>query len=118
MVRWFFWCCGALALALGIIGIFQPLLPTTPFVLLAASCWAKASPRFHHWLLCHPYFGPMVRNWQQKRAVPRRAKFLAVGMMTVSCGLLFWQVQPWHIPAAASLLCAAVAVWMLRLPDA
>ncbi|WP_162842967.1 YbaN family protein [Neisseria animalis] len=118
MVRYFFWCCGSLALALGIIGIFLPVLPTTPFVLLAAACWAKASPRFHRWLYRHHYFGPMVQNWQRNRAVPRRAKILAVGMMTLSCGFLFWHLDAWHIPAAVSICCAAVAVWMIRLPEA
>ena len=61
LIRYFFWTCGALSLALGIIGIFLPILPTTPFVLLAAACWAKASPRFHRWLHRHPRFGPMAQ---------------------------------------------------------
>ena len=68
LIRYFFWTCGALSLALGIIGIFLPILPTTPFVLLAAACWAKASPRFHRWLHRHPRFGPMVQNWERTAA--------------------------------------------------
>lgn len=58
MIRYLLIACGGISLLLGIIGIFLPLLPTTPFVLLSAACWAKASPRFHRWLHRHRYFGP------------------------------------------------------------
>lgn len=119
MIRWLFWCCGALALMLGVIGIFLPILPTTPFVILAAACWAKASPRFHRWLHQHPYFGPMVRNWEERRAVPRKAKYLAFSMMTFSCLILWWRFPAqWWIAAVSAVFCCFVAVWMWRLPDA
>ena len=119
MLRGLFWLCGALALALGVIGIFLPILPTTPFVILAAACWAKASPRFHRWLHQHHYFGPMVKNWEERRAVPRKAKYLAFSMMTFSCLLLLWKKKKkWWIAATAAAFCFSVAVWMWRLPDA
>ena len=118
LIRYFFWTCGALSLALGIIGIFLPILPTTPFVLLAAACWAKASPRFHRWLHRHPHFGPMVQNWERNRAVPRRAKYFAFSMMTLSCLFLFWRFpEKWWIGAVSAGFCFCVAVWMWRLPD-
>lgn len=85
MIRYLLIACGGISLLLGIIGIFLPLLPTTPFVLLSAACWAKASPRFHRWLHRHRYFGPMVHNWEQNGAVPRKAKIFAISMMTASC---------------------------------
>ncbi|UOO83264.1 YbaN family protein [Uruburuella testudinis] len=119
MMRGLFWLCGALSLGLGIIGIFLPVLPTTPFVILAAACWAKASPRFHRWLHRHRYFGPMVQNWERNRAVPRRAKYLAFSMMTLSCLILLWRFPAqWWIAATAAVFCFSVAVWMWRLPDA
>jgi uncharacterized membrane protein YbaN (DUF454 family) len=59
---------GALALATGVVGIFLPLLPTTPFVLLAAFCFARGSPRWEAWLLAHPRFGPLVRDWRERHA--------------------------------------------------
>ncbi|WP_274584341.1 YbaN family protein [Neisseria leonii] len=120
MWRALLWLAGALALALGIIGIYLPLLPTTPLVLLAALCWARASPRLHRFLLQHRRFGPILHNWESRRAVPRRAKYLAYIMMTFSCALLWWRfgTQSWYFPAAASLICAATAIWMSRLPDA
>lgn len=119
MTRYFFWICGACALTLGIIGIFLPVLPTTPFVLLAAACWAKASPRLHRRLREHRYFGPMVQNWERNRAVPRKAKILAVSMMTFSCLFLFWQFSDrWWVGLISSTFCACLAIWMTRLPDA
>lgn len=119
LMRTLFWLLGALSFVLGILGIFLPVLPTTPFILLTAACWARASPRFHRWLHQHRYFGPMVQNWESKRAVPRRAKLLAFSMMTMSCAMLFWRFpQQWGIGAAVSAICLATACWMWRLPDA
>jgi uncharacterized protein len=107
---------GWLALLLGIVGIFLPLLPTTPFVLLAAFCFSRGSERWEHWLLHHPRYGPMVRNWRDHRAVPLRAKQLATGMMALSSALSWWMMPPtlcW-IPAAC---CAVVATWLWSLPS-
>lgn len=108
---------GSASLLLGIAGIFLPLLPTTPFVLLAAFCFSRGSERVERWMLEHARFGPMVRDWRERRAVPRRAKQLATLMMTAGCAWSWWLLPvPWcWLPAA---LCAAVAAWMWRLPDA
>ncbi|MEH0165009.1 YbaN family protein [Roseateles microcysteis] len=107
---------GLAALVLGIVGIFVPLLPTTPFVLLAAFCFARASKRCEAWLLSHKTFGPMVRNWRARRAIPLRAKQLAWVMMTFGCAVAAWRLPlAWSwLPAA---ICLCVAVWMYRLPS-
>lgn len=107
---------GWLALLLGIIGIFLPLLPTTPFVLLAAFCFSRGSERWEHWLLHHPRYGPMVRNWREHRAVPLRAKQFATVMMVLSAAWSWWIVSaPFQwVPAA---FCAVVAVWLWSLPN-
>lgn len=119
ILRPIFWLLGAIALLLGIIGIFLPVLPTTPFVILAAACWARASPRFHRRLHQHRVFGPMVRDWEERRAVPRRAKYLAFTVMTLSCSWLLYRLPgQWWWGAASALFCLAVALWMWRLPDA
>lgn len=81
---------GWLALLAGMIGIFLPVLPTTPFVLLAAACFARGSPRFYFWLCSHRLFGPVLRDWQMHRSIPRRAKRLAIGMMWVSMTISVW----------------------------
>ncbi|MDP1534595.1 MAG: YbaN family protein [Rubrivivax sp.] len=104
-----------LALATGVIGIFLPLLPTTPFVLLAAFCFSRGSERFERWLLEHRRFGPMVRDWRASRAIPLRTKQLAWTMMALGSAWAWWLLPPrlgW-LPAAC---CALVAVWMWRLP--
>lgn len=107
---------GLLALATGIVGIFLPLLPTTPFVLVAAFCFARGSERCEQWLLTNPRFGPMVRNWRAKRAIPLRVKQLAWCSMALTCGWAWWALDPrWAwLPSA---LCGATAVWMWRLPS-
>lgn len=107
---------GVLALATGMVGIVLPLLPTTPFVLLAAWCFARGSPRWERWLLRHPRFGPMVRAWRARRVIPLRAKQLAWAMMALGSAWSWWLLPaPWRwLPA---IVCAAVAAWMYRLPS-
>jgi len=107
---------GWTALATGIVGIFLPLLPTTPFVLLAAMCFARGSPRCEAWLLAHPRFGPLVVNWRARRVIPWRAKLLAWSMMTVASAWSAWVMTgPWRwVPAG---VCLAVGLWMARLPS-
>lgn len=77
VARLVFVALGWLSLIVGIIGIFLPLLPTVPFVLLAAFCFSKGSPRLHLWLLARPHVGPMIRDWERNRSIPRRAKIAA-----------------------------------------
>jgi uncharacterized membrane protein YbaN (DUF454 family) len=107
---------GALMLGIGIIGIFLPLLPTTPFVLVAALCFARGDARVERWLLEHRLFGPMVRQWREHRAVSLRAKQIATVSMAVGCAIGAWLVPlPWNtIPP---VLCLATAVWLWRLPN-
>lgn len=75
---------GFVSLVLGMIGVFLPVLPTTPFILLAAFCFSKSSERWHQWLLENPVFGPMIRDWNHSGVIRRPAKILASVMMTVS----------------------------------
>jgi uncharacterized membrane protein YbaN (DUF454 family) len=107
---------GVLALLLGFIGIFLPLLPTTPFVLLAAACFSRGSARFERWLLAHPRFGPLVRGWRAHRVMPRRAKQWAWAMMTLSA-LIAWWFMPRAIGWLPGAICLAVGLWMRTLPE-
>lgn len=106
---------GLLSLLAGIVGIFLPLLPTAPFVLLAAFCFSRGSQRLEAWLLNHPRFGPMVHAWRRNHAVPLRAKQLATVMMAASsAGTWFVVHSPWRW--APAVVCTCVALWLWRLP--
>ena len=72
---------GCIVFALGIVGIFLPLLPTTPFLLLAAALWVRSSPRLYAWLLSHRCFGEYIRNFRENRAIPLRAKVVSIALM-------------------------------------
>jgi len=108
---------GGCSLLAGIVGIFLPLLPTTPFVLLAAFCFSRGSLRCEAWLLGHPRFGPMIQQWRTHRAIALRAKQLASAMMVLGSTWAWWVLPP-RLGWLPVLLCAAVAVWMWRLPTA
>ena len=77
---------GSLALALGLLGIVLPLLPTTPFLLLAAYAFARSSERLHDWLVTHPRLGRPIADWRREGAVSRRAKALALAAMALAFG--------------------------------
>lgn len=117
-VRWLLWATGTLALILGIVGAFLPVLPTTPFILLAAACYAKASERFHRKLLAHPTFGPIIHEWEEYGAIPMRTKKIAIGMMTASIAVSIWVVRdnPW-LQVTLAAIAVGVGTWMWRRPS-
>lgn len=80
---------GSLFLLLGVIGIFLPLLPTTPFLILAAVLFDQGSPRFHHWLLHHPLLGPPIIDWKKNRVIRTKYKILATVMLVISVVTIF-----------------------------
>ena len=113
------WLAGAVGLVLAMIGTILPVMPTVPFLLITFTCWAKASPRFHAWLYRHPKFGKMMRDWQERRAIPRRGKYMAWAMMSLSCmGLLLRFPERWYVGLSMGAVCLCVGVYMARFPDA
>jgi hypothetical protein len=109
---------GTICVVLGVIGIFMPLLPTTPFMLLAAACFARSSRRFHDWLLANRTFGPLIREWEQHRSIPRRTKLTAIALMslTLAVSIVFF-VEPRWLQALLATMGLALAIWMYRLPS-
>lgn len=116
--RGFYGAAGGVALALGVLGVFLPGLPTTPFVLLAAACFARASPRVHGWLLGHRLFGPLVRDWQRHRSLTWRTKAVALGSMSLMLALSVFGVFAGRPLAQAGLVALGGigAFVVLRIP--
>jgi len=101
---------------LGTLGIVLPLLPTTPFMLLAAWCFARSSPRFHHWLLWRSPFGRYLRHWQQHRAMPPGAKGRAICLIVVTFAISIVLVSLWWVRIMLLLMLAALLLFMWRIP--
>lgn len=115
-MRWLYLVAGIVSLALGVVGIFVPVLPTTPFVLLAAACFARSSPRFHEWLLRHRVMGPIIREWEAHRAMPPGVKPWAYAVMAVTFGISIAVVPAlWHrLMLLTIALILAFFIW--RIP--
>lgn len=109
---------GWLSLITGLIGVILPLLPTTPFVLLAALCFSRSSNRLHHWLLNHAWFGPIIRQWQETRTVSRQIKIKALFLLLISFTVSLILVPLPLAGKAVLLLLALVLMWhVARLPE-
>lgn len=116
-MRGLLWLGGTVSLALGALGVVLPGLPTTPFVLLAATCFARASPRLHQWMMNHRWMGPMLRDWERDRSLTRRSKTIAVGSMLLMVSLSIWSFQGHWIAQAVLVALGAVGAWVvLRIP--
>ena len=107
---------GWLSVALGTLGVFLPLLPTTPFILLAAWCFARSSPRCHQWLLYRSWFGGYLRHWQQYRAMPPGAKPRAVVMILLTFAISLWLVNLTWVRILLLIVLACLLIFMWRIP--
>lgn len=117
LIRGVWIALGFLAIGLGVLGIFLPLLPTTVFFLLAAFCFARSSPALHDWLVGHPTFGPPIVNWREYRAISRRAKVTAlVAMAVLLIGGLIFGLAP-RILIIQAFVLAGVALFILSRPS-
>jgi uncharacterized membrane protein YbaN (DUF454 family) len=108
---------GWLCVALGVIGIILPLMPGTVFLILAAACFTRASPRFERWLLNHPQLGPPVAAWRQHRSVSPRAKAVAVVSIAMSDAILWLTSAPFLVKVGTSVVLAGVALFLLTRPS-
>ena len=103
---------GCISCVLGIVGIFVPLLPTTPFLLLSAAFWVRSSPRLYGWLLEHPCFGEYVRNFRENRAIPLQAKIVSVSLIWLTMGYcIFRVVDAWWWAQLGLFLLAVGTSW-------
>jgi uncharacterized membrane protein YbaN (DUF454 family) len=117
-VRALFLMAGSICVALGVIGLFLPLLPTTPFLLLAAACYARGSRRFYDWLLANRTFGPLIHEWRTHRSIPYKTKLSAIALMSATLGIsIVFFVRPLWLKLLLAAMGLALAVWMYRMPS-
>ena len=108
---------GTVFLIIGGVGIILPLLPTTPFLLLAAVCYARSSERWYNWLLYNRWFGSYIRNWHEGKGIPMRTKILSVVFLIMTIGYSAAFVVPFFIGKVALILIAVcVSVHILSFP--
>ena len=116
--RWLLLTAGWMFVILAVVGVVLPIVPTTPFLLLAAACFARSSEPFYSWLVDNRVFGPLIRDWRAHRAMPRRAKRVAIGAIVVALGssALLFVTSPWGRGALAAIGLALVT-FLLRVPN-
>lgn len=108
---------GWFSLVMGVIGIFLPLLPTTPFILLAAACFARSSPRFYAWITSHHRYGPMIANYLAGRGLPVKAKVMAISLLWISVSFTLFIVSLLWAKLAMLATALAVSLYIIwRLP--
>lgn len=116
-VRYLLVAFAALCVALGVIGIFVPGLPTTVFILMAGWAAARSSPRFSNWLESHRAFGPILRDWRNNGSVSRRAKLTATVMMTACAVILFMTSSRMWVAEIITGVMALVLMWLWLRPE-
>ncbi len=117
LIRWLWIIAGSISLTLGIIGIFLPLLPTTPFLLLTAACYARGLSRLHNWLLNNKLFGRYIRNYREGKGIPARSKVLALTLLWLTIGFSIFYVIPILIVKIILLVIAIlVSIYIMSLP--
>lgn len=117
LARWVWLVAGLACVALGFIGAFVPLMPTTVFLIMAAACFARSSPRLEAWLLEHPRFGPTLRAWRKEKAIPRVGKIMACLGMAVGMSLFWWGAHPhWPLLLLVGGAIGACAAYVVTRP--
>ena len=115
--KYFLICTGWISVVLGVIGIALPLLPTTPFILLAAGCFAKSSPRFHQWLLNHSFFGPLINSYQGDQCIPQHVKIKAIIFIWITLSISIYLLTiPW-LRIVIFLLGVFITIALWRKPS-
>lgn len=117
MRKLFFVCCGHLALATGVMGIFLPILPTTPFVLLACGCYAKGSEKFSLKLRASKRFSQLISDWENHRSIPQRAKILGILMVAASVISTIVTVSMIAVKIAVGIIGVVVSLYLLSRPS-
>lgn len=119
LLRWLLFGTGWFSILCAIIGVFLPLVPSIPFLLLAAVCFSKSSERFHSWLVEHKHMGPMIRSYMAGGGIPLRAKLMAIGTIWISFPVsVFLFVEVFWMKVLLLSIAAAVTYYLLAQPSA
>ena len=115
-MRGLYLALGLLFTALAFIGIFLPVLPTVPFLIVAVACFARSSPRLENWLLSHAHFGPMLRDWRERGAIPLRGKLMALAGCAFGFVMFITFSHPawWLIASVAAMMIGALSYVFTR----
>ena len=107
---------GWLSVILGVIGIFLPVLPTTPFLLLAAACFARTSPKFYNWLVGHPKLGRYIVYYLEGKGIPLKAKVYTITLIAISMSITSYLVPVLAVKILLPLVGVLVALYIVRQP--
>lgn len=105
-------CLGVLFVILGLIGAFLPIMPTTPFLILASWCFMKSSPRAHKWLHKQPVLGPVLKNWELYRVIRRPIKIIAITTLIFSIGIMWYRLPILWLKIATTLILVTVSIFI------
>lgn len=115
-MRWVYLIGGWLAIALGALGVVLPLLPTTPFLLLACFCFARSSPRWHEWLMYRSPFAALLQQWHSRRSIPRKAKRRATLFIIVSFAISIIFAPYWWLKVVLTAMAMLLLMIFRRIP--
>ena len=116
-LRWILFIAGFIAIGLGVIGIFLPVLPTVPFLLLAVACFGRSSERFYIWLINHAHLGPLIRPYLHGRGITRASKQKAIGLIWVSISVsVIFLINILWVRGLLLVIGLGVTLYLLKLP--
>lgn len=112
ILRTFLFAIGLLALLSGFIGIFLPVFPTTPFLLVAAWCFVRSSPRAHQWLYRQPVFGKILKQWDETQSISRTTKIFAITMILISLGFIWLKMKILWVKTLLTLILTGTSLFI------
>ena len=106
---------GTICVAIGLVGIVVPILPTTPFLLLAAACYLRSSQRFYNWLMNNRWFGTYIRNYIEGRGIPLKVKLFTIALLWAAIGMSIWLVANLVVTIVLLVIAAAVTLHIILI---
>ena len=116
LLRAFLFAAGSVFLGLGAIGVVLPVLPTTPFLLLALACYFRSSERMTHWMLNNKYFGKYIKNYREGKGIPIKTKIFAIAILWITIGYAIYIVPIWVAQLTMFIIAVAVTIHLVKLP--